>query len=87
MRNAECGTRNRLHAFRIPHSFVGLYGGVKLPFMTPITGAFNDAYIAEMYERFRQNPESVDESWRQFFGFAQSLSGAAPAAADPSLLR
>jgi 2-oxoglutarate dehydrogenase E1 component len=55
--------------------------------MTPSTGAFNDAYIAEMYERFRQNPESVDESWRQFFGFAQSLSGAAPAAADPSLLR
>ncbi|HJU67382.1 MAG TPA: 2-oxoglutarate dehydrogenase E1 component [Gemmatimonadaceae bacterium] len=55
--------------------------------MSPITGAFNDAYIAEMYERFRQNPESVDESWRQFFGFAQSLSGAAPAAADPSLLR
>ncbi len=55
--------------------------------MSPITGAFNDAYIAEMYERFRQNPESVDESWRQFFGFAQSLSGAAPATADASLLR
>ena len=55
--------------------------------MSPITGAFNDAYIAEMYERFRQDPESVDESWRQFFGFAQSLSGTAPAGTDPSLLR
>jgi 2-oxoglutarate dehydrogenase E1 component len=55
--------------------------------MTPITGAFNDAYIAEIYERFRQNPESVDESWRQFFGFAESLSGAAPTATDPSVLR
>jgi 2-oxoglutarate dehydrogenase E1 component len=55
--------------------------------MPPITGAFNDAFIAEMYERFRQNPESVDESWRQFFGFAQSLAGATPGAADESLLR
>jgi 2-oxoglutarate dehydrogenase E1 component len=55
--------------------------------MGPITGAFNDAFIAEMYERFRQNPESVDASWRQFFRFAQSLAGAAPGAADASLLR
>ena len=55
--------------------------------MPPITGAFNDAFIAEMYERFRQNPESVDASWRQFFGFAQSLAGAAPGATDASLLR
>src|SRR5918992_5459314 len=55
--------------------------------MSPITGAFNDAFIAEMYERFRENPESVDASWRQFFGFAQSLTGAAPGATDESLLR
>jgi 2-oxoglutarate dehydrogenase E1 component len=40
-----------------------------------------------MYERFRQNPESVEASWRQFFGFAQSLGGAAPGATDESLLR
>ncbi|HJR66887.1 MAG TPA: 2-oxoglutarate dehydrogenase E1 component [Gemmatimonadaceae bacterium] len=55
--------------------------------MAPITGAFNDAFIAEMYERFRQNPESVDASWRQFFGFAQSLAGTAPGSTDEALLR
>ena len=55
--------------------------------MSPVTGAFNDALIAELYDRFRQNPESVDESWRQFFRFAQSLAGTAPGAADESLLR
>jgi 2-oxoglutarate dehydrogenase E1 component len=55
--------------------------------MTPITGAFNDALIAEMYERFQQSPESVDESWRQFFRFAQSLAGSVPGAADESMLR
>ncbi|HEY4670707.1 MAG TPA: hypothetical protein VIG78_01475, partial [Gemmatimonadaceae bacterium] len=41
----------------------------------PITGAFNDGYIAEAYEAYRRNPASVDESWRQFFRFAESLSG------------
>jgi 2-oxoglutarate dehydrogenase E1 component len=55
--------------------------------MTPVTGAFNDAFISEMYDRFRQSPESVDESWRQFFRFAQSLAGTVPGAADESLLR
>lgn len=66
----------------------------------PITSVFNDGYIAEQFEAFRQNPDSVDESWRQFFRFAQSLAGGAatvaPAAsgssissssADASLLR
>ncbi len=63
----------------------------------PITSVFNDGYIAEAYESFRRDPSSVDESWRQFFRFAQSLSGTAPAAAqvagipgektDASLLR
>ena len=55
--------------------------------MAPITGAFNDAFIADMYERFRENPESVDASWRQFFGFAQSIAGTAPGITDESLLR
>src|SRR3982750_1787853 len=41
----------------------------------PITGAFNDGYIAEAYEAYRRDPASVDESWRQFFPFAESLSG------------
>ena len=50
----------------------------------PITGVFNDGYIAEQFEAFKKNPDSVDESWRQFFRFAQSLSGSAAIAAAPS---
>jgi len=62
----------------------------------PITGVFNDGYISEAYEAYRRDPASVDESWRQFFRFAESLSGtlpptaeAAPASGlvDPDLLR
>ena len=62
----------------------------------PITGVFNDGYITEAYEAYRRDPASVDESWRQFFRFAESLSGQ-PAAApgqptqagqlDPAFLR
>ena len=58
----------------------------------PIASVFNDGYIAEAYEAFRRDPGSVDESWRQFFRFAESL-GAAPATssgqttADPSFLK
>jgi 2-oxoglutarate dehydrogenase E1 component len=54
----------------------------------PITSAFNDGYIAEVYETYRRDPASVDESWRQFFRFAESLAGRASGAAiDESLLR
>jgi 2-oxoglutarate dehydrogenase E1 component len=63
----------------------------------PITGVFNDGYISEAYEAYRRDPASVDESWRQFFRFAESLSGAAPSATpapptpagqlDPAFLR
>jgi len=63
----------------------------------PITGVFNDGYISEAYEAYRRDPASVDESWRQFFRFAESLSGSAKAAApapplllgqtDPTFLR
>jgi len=42
----------------------------------PITGVFNDGYINEAYEAYRRDPTSVDESWRQFFRFAESLGGA-----------
>ena len=54
----------------------------------PIMGVYNDGYVAELFERFRSDPDSVDESWRQFFRFAESLSGpgipAVPsAAAEP----
>jgi len=54
----------------------------------PITGVFNDGYISEAYEAYRRDPASVDESWRQFFRFAESLSGAPPATAEtPSATR
>ena len=63
----------------------------------PIAGAYNDGYINEAYEAYRRDPSSVDESWRQFFRFAESLSGAAPSASaaqttsagqlDPAFLR
>ncbi len=39
----------------------------------PITGVFNDGYISEVYEAYRRDPASVDESWRQFFRFAESI--------------
>ena len=62
--------------------------------MPAITSVFNDGYIAEMYESYRRDPASVEESWRQFFAVAATLAGApagAPAeggaAADPALLR
>jgi 2-oxoglutarate dehydrogenase E1 component len=53
----------------------------------PITSVFNDGYVAEAYEAYRRAPASVDESWRQFFRFAESLGTiAAPAAAGaPSI--
>ena len=50
----------------------------------PITGVFNDGYISEAYEAYRRDPASVDESWRQFFRFAESLGGAAPVTAGPA---
>src|SRR5215212_1982080 len=63
----------------------------------PITGVYNDGYIKEAYEAYRRDPASVDESWRQFFRFAESLGGGAPSATpaqpttagqpDPAFLR
>ena len=63
----------------------------------PITGVFNDGYITEAYEAYRRDPASVDESWRQFFRFAESIAGAPPPAVvgepsqagqlDPAFLR
>ena len=56
----------------------------------PISSVFNDGYIAEVFEAYRRDPASVDESWRQFFRFAESLNGTAPAMAggyDAGLLR
>src|SRR4030095_8277709 len=57
----------------------------------PITSVYNDGYIAEVYEAYRRDPASVDESWRQFFRFAEQLSGtdrsSTTVAADPVYLR
>ena len=58
----------------------------------PTTTVFNDGYIAETYEAYRRDPSSVDESWRQFFRTAESLTGIVGAgsgggAADAALLR
>ena len=48
-----------------------------------ITSVFNDGVVAEQFERYRQDPASVDESWRQYFRIAESLFGGerAPVAA------
>jgi 2-oxoglutarate dehydrogenase E1 component len=55
----------------------------------PITSVFNDGYVAEAYEAYRRDPASVDESWRQFFRFAEQLAGqgAGTGGVDASLLR
>jgi 2-oxoglutarate dehydrogenase E1 component len=54
----------------------------------PISSVFNDGYVAEQHELYRRDPASVDESWRQFFRFAEAFGGgAATGAASPELLR
>ncbi|HEY4219152.1 MAG TPA: 2-oxoglutarate dehydrogenase E1 component [Gemmatimonadaceae bacterium] len=55
----------------------------------PITSVFNDGYIAEVYDSYRRDPASVDESWRQFFRVAEQLVGAGAQGGvyDSSLLR
>ena len=56
----------------------------------PVTGVFNDGYIAELLESYRRDPSSVDESWRQLFRLAESLAGNQPGgstSAPPDMLR
>src|SRR5688572_14074220 len=55
----------------------------------PVTGTYNDGYIGELYDQFRRDPGSVDESWRQYFRFAEQLAGRTPSAApaEGELLR
>ena len=55
----------------------------------PVTGPFNDGVIAELFEQYRRDPASVDERWRQYFRFAEQLSGTTTPAgpADATLLR
>ncbi len=47
-----------------------------------ITSVFNDGIFAEQFERYRHDPASVDETWRQYFRIAESLFG--PGAATPT---
>ncbi|HEY3288318.1 MAG TPA: 2-oxoglutarate dehydrogenase E1 component [Gemmatimonadaceae bacterium] len=47
----------------------------------PVSSVFNDGYIAEQFEAYRRDPNSVDESWRQIFRLAEALGGATPARA------
>jgi 2-oxoglutarate dehydrogenase E1 component len=50
-----------------------------------ITSVFNDGVFAEQFERYRRDPASVDESWRQYFRMAEALVGAQPpASATPA---
>nr|MBA3890654.1 2-oxoglutarate dehydrogenase E1 component [Gemmatimonadaceae bacterium] len=55
----------------------------------PIASAFNDGYVAEAYESYRRDPNAVDETWRQFFRFAETLSGGGTATGgyDAALLQ
>lgn len=46
----------------------------------PVSSVFNDGYIAEQFDAYRRDPNSVDESWRQIFRLAESLGGAVPSA-------
>jgi hypothetical protein len=41
--------------------------------MSAITSVFNDGVFAEQFERYRHDPASVDETWRQYFRIAESL--------------
>jgi 2-oxoglutarate dehydrogenase E1 component len=47
----------------------------------PVTSVFNDAYIAETYELWLADPNSVEESWRQFFMLANRYGTPASAQA------
>ena len=61
----------------------------------PTTSVFNDGYVAEMFDRWRADPASVDTSWRQYFQSAAQLFGVTPdagptaatRATDPDLAR
>ncbi len=47
-----------------------------------ITSVFNDGIFAEQFERYRHDPASVDETWRQYFRIAESLFGQSGGAAS-----
>src|SRR5947209_2886911 len=55
--------------------------------MSSATQAYgaNIAFIEELYERYRANPDSVSASWREFFGdYAEEAAAPAPRHAERS---
>src|SRR5437016_9589577 len=58
--------------------------------MSSVTQTYgaNIAFIEELYERYRANPESVSASWREFFhdytDGEERVATAAPAVAPPA---
>jgi 2-oxoglutarate dehydrogenase E1 component len=52
-----------------------------------ITSVFNDGYIAEAYDAYKRDPASVEESWRQFFRFAEGLGGSGQSGASAPALK
>jgi hypothetical protein len=54
-----------------------------MSFQQPIASDFNGADAAEQFAAYRRDPASVEESWGQFFRFAeQAMGGCAPAPAS-----
>src|SRR4051812_49387801 len=86
---------SQAQAKREPASSAELFGlqanplnSVDMSTFPPTTSVFNDGYIAEMYESYRRDPSSVDESWRQYFRTAESIAGTTSAPqSDERLLR
>ena len=60
-------------------------GKISQPMPESVTSIFNDAYIAETYERWLGDPSSVEESWRQFFLLAQQYGVGTAALPSPSV--
>src|SRR5437763_7506388 len=66
---------------------------VRISDMSSVTSTYgaNIAFIEELYEKFRTDPDSVSPSWREFFrdfqepDGAPALSPAGPPAAGPAL--
>ena len=52
--------------------------------MSAISSVFNDGVFAEQFEKYRRDPGSVDETWRQYFRMAESLFAGGAAGAAPA---
>jgi len=52
--------------------------------MSAISSVFNDGVFAEQFEKYRRDPGSVDETWRQYFRMAESLFAGSAAGSAPA---